>query len=297
MKPPEPLTPDDWRPRSLARRPRRCRSPVPTVRTHVRTMFGRHRRGLHHRHPLNSVAALAAVVGPQVLGHMVEGVQYGTTVAKVNKAAVIFLVALFIQVVFTRVARMRAAILGEWILADLRERFIARVVELPPGVVERAGTGDLVTRTTTDVDRLSWAVRQAVPEITIALVTALLVLAALILTAPLLAMAWLLAIPPILVATRWYFHRAPQAYRREMAGYSRVNSQLAETVDAGRTVEAYRLGPARVSRPTTRSPAGSRGSATRSTCARCGSPRSSSPTCCRSRSRWRSADSSTSTAP
>jgi len=119
---------------------------------------------------------------------------------------------------------------------------------LPPGVVERAGTGDLVTRTTTDVDRLSYAVRLAVPEITIAVVTATLVLAALIFTSPLLALSWLFAVPVILVVTRWYFHRAPRAYGLEMATYANVNAGVAEAVDAGRTVEAYRLGPARVQR-------------------------------------------------
>ena len=61
---------------------------------------------------------------------------------------------------FTRFARLRGAVLGE---SDPRRpargASSTRVVGLPPGVVERAGTGDLVTRTTTDVDRLSWAVR------------------------------------------------------------------------------------------------------------------------------------------
>ena len=249
MKPPEELNPDE----AATQMPGLPPPTLPVadsdaVRRQVRVMFGRHRHGFLTVIALNSVAALAAVVGPQVLGHMVEGVQNGTTLAAVNRAAVIFFVALVVQVVFTRSARMRAAILGETILADLRERFIARVVELPPGVVERAGTGDLVTRTTTDIDRLSWAVRLAVPEMTIAMVTALLVFGALLLTALPLALAWLLAVPPILVATRWYYRRAPQAYKREMAGYSRVNASLAETVDAGRTVEAYQLGPARVGR-------------------------------------------------
>ncbi len=52
----------------------------------------------------------------------------------------------------------------------------------------------------------------------------------------------------ILLVTRWYFKRAPLGYRREMASYANVNAGVAEAVDAGRTVEAYRLGPARVSR-------------------------------------------------
>jgi ABC-type multidrug transport system fused ATPase/permease subunit len=112
-------------------------------------------------------------------------------------------------------------------------------------VVERAGTGDLVSRTTTDVDRLNHAVREAIPEITIALVTAALVGAALLVTAPQLALAWLLGVPTILISSRWYFARAPQAYRAESSTYAAVSASIAETVDAGRTVELYRLGPSR----------------------------------------------------
>ncbi|PBO30345.1 hypothetical protein, partial [Streptomyces albidoflavus] len=36
--------------------------------------------------------------------------------------------------------RLRGAMLGEEVLADLREDFLVRSVELPPGVLERAGT-------------------------------------------------------------------------------------------------------------------------------------------------------------
>jgi ABC-type multidrug transport system fused ATPase/permease subunit len=198
---------------------------------------------------LNAVAAAASIVGPQVLGELVGQISNGQIdLSYVNKAALIFLAALIVQTLFTRWARIRGAVLGESILADLREDFLTRVVALPPGVVERAGTGDLVTRTTTDVDRLSWAVRLAVPEISIAIVTATLVFAALVLTSPLLAVSWVFAVPLIVGVTRWYFKRAPYGYRHEMASYAAVNAGIAETVDAGRTVEAYRLGQARVDR-------------------------------------------------
>jgi ABC-type multidrug transport system fused ATPase/permease subunit len=157
-----------------------------------------------------------------------------------------FAVAVAVQTLATRASRLRASILGEAVLADLREDFLRRAVDLPPGEVERAGTGDLVTRSTTDVDRLTWAVRHAVPEIAIALVSVLVIGGALVVTAPPLALAWVLALPPIVAVSRWYFRRAPQAYRSEMGAYASVNAVVAEGVDAGRTIEAYRLGESRV---------------------------------------------------
>jgi len=244
MKPPE----------SLAQTEKSTEGKLPvsspeSVRRYVVTLLRRNRGLFLALVALNSVAAAASIVGPQVLGGLVEKIEKGSAdYAYVNKAALIFLCALLVQTAFTRWARIRGAVLGESILADLREDFLTRVVALPPGVVERAGTGDLVTRTTTDVDRLSWAVRLAVPEIAIALVTATLVFGALVLTSPILAVSWLFAVPIIVVVTRWYFKRAPYGYRHEMSSYAAVNAGIAETVDAGRTVEAYRLGDARVRR-------------------------------------------------
>ena len=45
-------------------------------------------------------------------------------------------------------ARRASFVLGEQVLAELREDFVRRVLALPLSTVERAGTGDLVTRTT-----------------------------------------------------------------------------------------------------------------------------------------------------
>jgi len=241
------------RPVSTEESTRRAGSTLPVsgaaqVRRYVLELGGRHRRTLAAVVALNSVAAVAGVVGPQILGRLVQDLGAGLTVQDVNKAAVIFVVALLVQTVFTGWSRMRASVLGETVLADLRTDFLERAVALPPGAVERAGTGDLVTRATTDVDRLAFAVRRAVPEIVISLGTAVLIGVALVLTSWQLALAWLLAVPPILVTTRWYFRRAPSAYREEMAAYAEVNARIAETVDAGRTVEAYRLGADRVRR-------------------------------------------------
>ncbi|CAM5667511.1 ABC transporter ATP-binding protein OS=Streptomyces tendae OX=1932 GN=F3L20_22815 PE=4 SV=1 [Streptomyces tendae] len=78
------------------------------------------------------------------------------------------------------------------------------------------------------------------------MVWAALLLGGLVVTAPELAPAVLVAVPLLVAGCRWYFRRAPRAYRSEAAGYAAVAAALTETVDAGRTVEAHRLGPRRV---------------------------------------------------
>ena len=217
-----------------------------TLRRYARSLLRRHRAAFAIVIGAHAVAAAAGVVGPIVLGGLVQGLSNDPATARVDLAAGIFLVALVIQTVFTRITRLRSGILGEEVLADLREDFLRRAVNLPTGVVERAGTGDLVSRTTTDVDRLNHAVRDAVPEIVIACITGLFVGGALVVTAPQLAVVWLLSVPFLVVSSRWYFKRAPQSYRAESATYAAVSSSIAETVDAGQTTELYRLGRQRV---------------------------------------------------
>lgn len=186
------------------------------------------------------------MVGPFLLGGIVEDLADGARELHLERTAAVFAVALLIQTVFTRLVRLRGAMLGEEMLADLREDFLVRAVGLPPGVLERAGTGDLLSRITTDIDRLANAMREAVPQLAIGVVWAGLLIGALAVTAPPLALAVLVALPLLIVGCRWYFRRAPSAYRSEAAGYAAVAAMLAETVDSRPDRGAHRLGERRV---------------------------------------------------
>ncbi|GHD86342.1 ABC transporter ATP-binding protein [Streptomyces naganishii] len=217
-----------------------------TVRSYVVELLRRHRRAFVLLVTVNTTAVLASMAGPWLLGDLVERVSQHAREVHLARTAALFVLALFVQAVFVRQVRLRGAMLGERMLADLREDFLVRSVGLPPGVLERAGTGDLLSRITTDIDRLGNAMREAVPQLAIGVVWAALLLGGLVVTAPSLAAAVLLAVPVLVAGCRWYFRRAPSAYRSEAAGYAAVAAALAETVDAGRTVEAHRLGDRRI---------------------------------------------------
>jgi ABC-type multidrug transport system fused ATPase/permease subunit len=217
-----------------------------TVRAYVSELLRRHRRAFVLLVSVNAVAVIASMVGPYLLGGLVEDLADGARELHLERTAALFALALVVQTVFVRLMRLRGAMLGEEMLADLREDFLVRSVGLPPGVLERAGTGDLLSRITTDIDRLANAMREAVPQLAIGVVWAGLLIGALTVTAPPLALAVLVAVPALVIGCRWYFRRAPSAYRSEAAGYAAVAAMLAETVDAGRTVEAHRLGGHRV---------------------------------------------------
>ncbi|MCD9875864.1 ABC transporter ATP-binding protein [Streptomyces guryensis] len=217
-----------------------------TVRAYVAELFRRHRRAFLVLIAVNTAAVLASMAGPWLLGDLVERVSDGARDLRLPPTVSLFVLALLVQAVFVRQVRLRGAMLGERMLADLREDFLVRSVGLPPGVLERAGTGDLLSRITTDIDRLANAMREAVPQLAIGVVWAVLLLGGLVVTVPPLAPAVLVAVPLLVAGCRWYFKRAPSGYRSEAAGYAAVAAALAETVDAGRTVEAHRLGERRI---------------------------------------------------
>ena len=213
---------------------------------HTRVLLARHRRPLVGMLALNALAALAGLVGPRLLGELVGALQDGTTSEHVDRIAVLLAGALLAQTVLTWLARRAGFVLGETVFAGLRENYLARVLSLPLSTVERAGTGDLVTRSTGDIEALSRTVRFAVPEVLVATVTVALTVVAAFVTSPLLALPLLAGLPLIAVGTRWYLARAPQGYLAEREAYAQYNGSLAETVDGARTVEALGLAGRRI---------------------------------------------------
>ena len=216
------------------------------VRRHARRLALRHRREVTGAVTLHALGAASGLAGPWLLGRLVEDVSGG--VDSVTRVTLLICLFVTLQAALTALAMFVSARLGEKVLARLREEFVDGVLALPLATVEEAGTGDLVTRTTRDVDLLARAVRYAIPDTLISSVTVVLTFGGLVLLGPLLALPALVGVPVLWAASRWYLRRARDAYLRENASYSRLAEGLAETVDGARTVEALRLGGRRFER-------------------------------------------------
>ncbi|MGY5633263.1 ABC transporter ATP-binding protein [Streptomyces sp. UC1A3] len=197
---------------------------------------------------LFAAALVAALVGPRLLGHLVESVKAGTTTGRVDLLALAFVAILLCHALLARAARTRATLLGERVLARTRENFVRRVLRLPLSEVESVGTGDLLSRATTDADRLNESIRQAVPRIALAAVTLVFTFAAILLTSPLLALGLLAGVPFAVLSTWWYRPRATRAYERLLGQEADVLAVTHETARGAATVEALGLGPRQVRR-------------------------------------------------
>jgi len=169
---------------------------------------------------LQALGTVAGLFVPWLLGDLVADVTSGHDT--VPRTALLILGFLAAQAVLVRFARYAAAVLGEKVLATLREEFMADVLALPPEIVEDADTGDLITRTSRDVDVMSNTVRTAIPTILTSATIICLTLGALVLVSPLLVLPCLISVPGLFGVTRWYLRRAHAGYLREAASYSQL---------------------------------------------------------------------------
>jgi ABC-type multidrug transport system fused ATPase/permease subunit len=218
------------------------------VRAYLRRLIKAHPRMLALVGVLHVSAAVAGLVTPRLLGDLVEKTSAGTTTATVDRVALTITGVIVIVSVLVRYARLASARLGEQVLATLREEFVDRVLAVPPSTVERAGTGDLLTRASRDVEGTSSTVRFALPEVVIGVLQVVFTLGAVALLSPLLLLPALIAVPVLWSSSVWYFRRAPAGYLASSAAFAQLTDGLAETVEGARTVEVLRLRRRRVER-------------------------------------------------
>ncbi|WP_206784506.1 ABC transporter ATP-binding protein [Amycolatopsis sp. MtRt-6] len=193
-----------------------------------------------------AVATLIGLAGPQLLGALVDDVAAGTTTGHVDVLAAVFVGILLLQAVARKIARMRGAVFGELVLAETREEFVGTALQLPLGTVEAAGTGDLLSRATTDLGRIDHAARFAVPQILVAAVTVVFTIVAMIVTSPLLSLGLLVALPLLVPVNVWYQRRIPAAMQWMLDRWADLTTSVHETAEGARTTEALGLTERRI---------------------------------------------------
>ncbi|MEO3772225.1 ABC transporter ATP-binding protein [Micromonospora sp. B9E7] len=215
-------------------------------------MISRHRRAVGVVLALHSAAAVAGLAPPWLLGTIVDRVAAGAGVATVDRLALGIAGCVLVSALLSRYAQYAGHRFGERAVAELREDFVSRTLGLPVSVVERAGSGDLATRSSVDVATVGTTVRDVVPTIVIASVQLTLLFGAVFLLHPLLGLTALAGLPSIVAVTRWYLRRASSAYLTEGAAAAELTETLTTTAEGARTVEALRLTDDRVRHGTER---------------------------------------------
>lgn len=215
------------------------------VRATAFRLIRRHHRALAVVLGLHTAAAVFGLAGPWLIGRIIDGINTRTTTQQTIDVAVITLVGAIVgQALVIRYAQRQSMVLGESVFAALREEFMTTVGRLPLSTVEQAGTGDLLARTTNDIQSVAQTVRFGVPRILVASVTTILTIVAAFLTNAVVPIAMFVGVPLLVVSTRWYLRRSGRGYQRQLASYARLSGVISETVEGARTIDALSLAPA-----------------------------------------------------
>ncbi|MFJ8487708.1 ABC transporter ATP-binding protein [Streptomyces sp. NPDC094038] len=142
------------------------------------------------------------------------------------------------------VASVLSARVVQPVAARLREDAVAAAVALPVDVTEAGGTGDLVSRVSGDVDRVSQVASGALGRFVAAALTIAATLVGLAALDWRFAAAALLAIPFQAYALRRYLRTSQPLYAQGRAADGRRASALLGAFSALPTLRALRLGPA-----------------------------------------------------
>lgn len=131
---------------------------------------------------------------------------------------------------------------------ELRNRVVHAVTHLPLSVVESAGTGDLLGRTTHDVDRVAMFVQRGISRVIIIVLTVIVTMAAAFVVEPRVGFVVVVPLIPMFYAVRWYIRRTVPAYLAVSALWAGSSGVVSETVEQHATVDSMRLGASRISR-------------------------------------------------
>jgi ABC-type multidrug transport system fused ATPase/permease subunit len=212
------------------------------VRAYAKRLIAQHRAPLLRMLSLYGLAAVMALVPAYVIGEITNyAADHQLTSSRISVDVSILVVSSLLYALLSYFARRRSYILGESVFAQLREEFLQSVLALPLVEVERAGTGDLLSRTTNDIEALSRTVRFAMPEWLVAIVQAVLTLIAMAFVSPLATIASLVSLPFVFFSTRYYLRYATPGYRRERMSYATMSGSVSETAEGARTIDAHRL--------------------------------------------------------
>jgi len=215
------------------------------VRAELRAIWRQHRVRFLLVILLNGAAAASGLLPPRLVGLLIDRLRDGADAGEVALYCGAMLAGVIAQSLFVLTAARTAWKLGEDVFAGLRLAFLRDALAVPMGVVESAGTGELVTRTTQDINAVSETVRWVLPGVLVSALTVVLTLIAAVVASPLITPVFLLAVPLLVLMMRWYVKRAPRVYQRMGDSYGPVFATMDETANGSRTVEALSLQEAR----------------------------------------------------
>jgi ATP-binding cassette, subfamily B, multidrug efflux pump len=190
------------------------------------------------RHAVDAIPRMVTLY--QVYGGSgVEGFLYTFFVYTLIAAGIAIVLLSLISGLFSFVMRQTVVVASRHIEFDLRNRLYDHLQRLSQGFYHRQATGDLITRATSDIEKVRRYIGPAIMYAVRAVTVVGTVLVVMIIISPTLT-AWALLPMPFLAVAIFYVSRLVHVRTDAMQSqYSRLTSRVQEALAGVRVVKAY----------------------------------------------------------
>ncbi|MGW0550159.1 ABC transporter ATP-binding protein [Streptomyces altiplanensis] len=192
------------------------------------------------------VAAVAlAVLGPKILGHATDLVVAGATgpggidFRAVGEALALVLAVTAGSAAFTWVQMRLAMVVVQRVGHRLRERAETKLARLPLAYFDKQPRGEVLSRTTNDIDNITQTMQQAFSQMVRALLTIVGVLVMMFWISPLLALVVLATVPVSVLGAVLIGKRAQPQFVRQWAVTGRLNGHIEEMYTGHALVKVF----------------------------------------------------------
>jgi ATP-binding cassette subfamily B protein len=172
-------------------------------------------------------------------GSPVDGFLFSYFAFALGLVALTILALTAVSGVFSFVTRQTVVVASRHIEYDLRNRLYSHLQTLSAGFYHRYATGDVITRSTSDIEKVRRYVGPAIMYAVRAVVTVGAVLVVMLLISPTLTL-WALAPMPLLAIAIFFVSKLVHTRTDAMQGqYSTLTSRVQEALSGIRVVKAY----------------------------------------------------------
>src|SRR5215472_48012 len=184
-------------------------------------------------------SALAELVPPLVVGYITNHNLVPHRTSGLIVAGLAYIAAIAIDALLTFAYSYMAARVSQSAIATMRTRLFDHVMTLPASYFDVTPVGDVISRSTADVETVDELFTDGIVTLVGQLVPVFTTAVAMIVLSPLLSLVALVALPPLVFITRYLQVRVRAAERATRVAIGEVNIELAEDVAAVETLRAF----------------------------------------------------------